>query len=314
MAKPAVAITMGDPLGIGPEIVIKSMAHSEVFDACEPVIVGNRNILKKAAEIQNLAETFEKVKDSIVDVYTEENMTRKAAGKAAFEYIDKAVSLCVNKRADAIATAPINKEHLKEAHIPYIGHTEIMAGLTNTNDPLTMFETNSLRIFFLSRHVSLIEACSLVKKDRIYEYILKCDNALKKLGVDKGTMAIAALNPHSGEGGMFGMEEIEEILPAVNMAKADGIDVEGPISADSIFHLAHIGRYNSVLSMYHDQGHIASKTLDFEGTISLTIGLPFLRTSVDHGTAMDIAWKGIANERSMVEAILVAAKYAPKYK
>lgn len=313
MAKPAVAITMGDPLGIGPEIVIKSMAHIEVFEVCKPIIVGSRSILKKAAELQNLVETYEKVEESIVDVYTEENITQKAAGKAAFEYVNKAVSLCMDKRTDAIATAPINKEHLKEANIPYIGHTEILAGLTNTDDPLTMFETDSLRIFFLSRHVSLIEACNLVKKERIYQYISRCDNALKKLGVDKGTMAVAALNPHSGEGGMFGREEIEEIIPAVNMAKTDGIDVVGPISADSVFHLAHIGRYNSVLSMYHDQGHIASKTMDFEGTISLTIGLPFLRTSVDHGTAMDIAWKGIANERSMVEAILVAAKYAPKY-
>lgn len=165
MAKPAVAITMGDPLGIGPEIVIKSMAHIEVFEVCKPIIVGSRSILKKAAELQNLVETYEKVEESIVDVYTEENITQKAAGKAAFEYINKAVSLCMDKRTDAIATAPINKEHLKEANIPYIGHTEILAGLTNTDDPLTMFETDSLRIFFLSRHVSLIEACNLVKRN-----------------------------------------------------------------------------------------------------------------------------------------------------
>lgn len=314
LAKPTIAVTMGDPLGIGPEIVIKSMAHMEIFDACNPILVGNRKTLERAAKVTNLVDIYERIKDSIVDVYTDENVTQEVAGKAAYDYIDKAVSLCLENNADAMATAPINKEHLKEANVPYIGHTEILAGLTNTDDPLTMFETDSLRIFFLSRHVSLLEACRLVKKERIHKYILKCDNALKRLGVDKGTMAVAALNPHCGEGGMFGKEEIEEIIPAVNAANQEGINVVGPIGADSVFHLAHMGRFNAVLSLYHDQGHIASKTLDFEGTISLTIGLPFLRTSVDHGTAMDIAWRGVASERSMVEAILVAAKYAPKYK
>lgn len=235
------------------------------------------------------------------------------AGKAAFEYIKASTELCLRKETDSVATAPISKENLRLGKINYIGHTEIYAGLTNTNDPLTMFETGSLRVFFLSRHVSLKDAIELVKKDRLTEYIIKCQKALKNLGITEGTMAVASLNPHSGENGMFGNEEISEIIPAVNEARKSGFNVVGPISADSVFHLAQTGRYNAVLSLYHDQGHIATKTLDFEGTISLTIGLPFLRTSVDHGTAPDIAWKGIAKERSMVEAIKLSAKYALSY-
>ena len=175
-----------------------------------------------------------------------------------------------------------------------------------------MFEVDGLRVFFLTRHMSLREACDAVKKDRVLEYIRRCTKALQQLGV-KGKMAVAGLNPHSGEHGLFGWEEVKEIAPAVAQAQQEGYDVVGPIGPDSVFHQALQGRYQAVLSLYHDQGHIATKTYDFERTIAVTLDMPFLRTSVDHGTAFDIAGKGIVSDISMIEAIRLAAKYAPNF-
>lgn len=220
------------------------------------------------------------------------------------------MKLALDGRVDAVATTPINKESLKAGGINYIGHTEIFGALTETKDPLTMFETRGLRIFFLTRHVSLREMLEMIKKERIIEYVKRCTKALKQLGVENGTMAVAGLNPHSGEHGLFGWEEEEEIVPAIEELKAEGYDVEGPVGADSVFYQAAEGKYNSVLSLYHDQGHIAAKTLDFHRTIAVTCGMPILRTSVDHGTAFDIAGTGKASEVSMIEAIKVAARYA----
>ena len=217
------------------------------------------------------------------------------------------------REVDAVATTPINKESLKAGNINFIGHTEIFGALTNTEDPLTMFEVRGMRVFFLTRHVSLREACDLVTKDRIKDYVKRCKDMLKTLGVSEGTMAVAGLNPHSGEHGLFGYEEVNHVTPAVEELREEGYDVVGPIGADSVFHLALQGRFNSVLSLYHDQGHIATKTLGFDRTIAITGGMPILRTSVDHGTAMDIAGKGIASEISMVEAILLGAKYSPNF-
>jgi 4-hydroxythreonine-4-phosphate dehydrogenase len=234
-------------------------------------------------------------------------------GKAAFQYIQKSIELANEGLVDAVATTPINKESLRAGDINFIGHTEIFGELTNTEDPLTMFETNGMRIFFLTRHVSLRDMLDLIKKERIKDYVKRCLIALEKLGVKDGTMAIAGLNPHSGEHGLFGWEEVNEVTPAIEELQAEGYKVVGPIGADSVFHQAAIGRYNSVLSLYHDQGHIAAKTLDFEKTISITNGMPILRTSVDHGTAFDIAGKGIVSAVSMIEAILLAAKYAPSF-
>ena len=202
---------------------------------------------------------------------------------------------------------------MRAGGINYIGHTEIFGALTGTEDPLTMFETNGMRVFFLTRHVSLREMLDMITKERIKDYVKRCLEAMKRLGVTDGTMAIAGLNPHSGEHGLFGWEEVNEITPAVEELKAEGYDVVGPIGADSVFHQAALGKYNSVLSLYHDQGHIATKTLDFERTIAITNGMPILRTSVDHGTAFDIAGKGIVSAVSMIEAILLAAKYAPNF-
>jgi 4-hydroxythreonine-4-phosphate dehydrogenase len=234
-------------------------------------------------------------------------------GRAAYEYIAKSIELANEGKVDAVTTTAINKESLRAGGINYIGHTEIFGALTGTGDPLTMFETNGMRIFFLTRHVSLREMLDLVTKDRIKDYVKRCMKALEKLGVTEGTMAIAGLNPHSGEHGLFGWEEVNEITPAVEELRAEGYNVTGPIGADSVFHQAAMGKYNSVLSLYHDQGHIAAKTLDFERTIAITNGMPILRTSVDHGTAFDIAGKGVASAVSLIEAIRLAAKYAPHY-
>ena len=216
------------------------------------------------------------------------------------------------KKVDAVATTPINKESLREGGVPYIGHTEIYEDISGVKDPLTMFEVDKLRVFFLSRHVSLKDAIDLVKYDRVLDYIERSMEALEKLGV-KGQMAVAGLNPHSGEGGLFGMEEVEEIIPAIEEAQRRGYDVVGPIGADSVFSIGLQGRYGCVLSLYHDQGHIATKTYDFERTISLTNSMPFLRTSVDHGTAYTRAGKNTASSVSMIDAVKLAAKYAPNF-
>ena len=309
-----IAITMGDPCGIGPEIVLKAAADPEIRNLCHPLIVGNPKILQYTAKQLNIQLDSSFWSENVYAIEGEVILSKEIgtvcakAGQMAFECIKTATELVSKAEVYAVATAPINKEALRAAQIPYIGHTEIFGALTGVTDPLTMFETLGLRVFFLSRHVSLREACSMVTKSRLLDYIRRCTDALKGIGVCEGKMAVAGLNPHSGEHGLFGTEE-EAIYEAVAEATAHGYHVEGPISADSVFHLAKIGRYNSVLSLYHDQGHIATKTLDFERTIAITHGLPFLRTSVDHGTAFDIAGKGIASAVSMKEAIRLAAKY-----
>lgn len=321
---------MGDPAGIGPEIVVKALQKNEIYQVCRPVVIGDAKVMEKAARVCNISANINIIdscadaqyKTGVINVIDLNNIDLKELkygavqaqnGKAAFEYIKKSVELALTNEILAIATTPINKPALKAANVDFIGHTEILAGLTNTSDPLTMFEVKGMRVFFLTRHVSLRKACDMVTKERLLDYIDRCTEALKSLGITEGTMAVAGLNPHSGDNGLFGTEDDEFIKPAVTTAKERGYNVEGPIGADSVFHLALIGRYNSVLSLYHDQGHIATKTLDFERTIAITLGLPFLRTSVDHGTAYDIAGKGIASEVSMVEAILLAAKYSEPY-
>lgn len=330
MKKSRIAIPIGDPAGVGPEIVAKSLASKEVFDTAECVVVGDKAVMENAIRITGTGLDIHVIEEPEDGDYREGvlnlidlknvDMERFAfgkvngmCGKAAYGYIAKSIELANERKVEAVATTPINKESLHAGDIPYIGHTEIFGALTGTEDPLTMFETNGLRVFFLTRHVSLREMLDMITKDRIKDYVKRCTKALEKLGVTDGTMAIAGLNPHSGEHGLFGWEEVEEIIPAVEELKAEGYNVAGPIGADSVFHQAALGRYSSVLSLYHDQGHIATKTLDFEKTIAITNGMPILRTSVDHGTAFDIAGKGIVSEVSMVEAILLAAKYAPNF-
>ncbi|HIE01454.1 MAG TPA: 4-hydroxythreonine-4-phosphate dehydrogenase PdxA [Thiotrichaceae bacterium] len=330
MKKPFIAITQGDPAGIGPEIVVKSLSNPKVYQVSQPLVIGDKNVIANALSLCHKTthiHIVEKPQDGkyelgTLDLIDLQNIdlsqlqmgtVQAMCGQAAYDYIEKAVKLAMAGEVQALATTPINKESLRAAQIEQIGHTEILAELSQTRDPLTMFEVQGMRIFFLSRHVSLRQACSLVTKERVLEYIIRCTQALKKLGITEGTMAVAGLNPHSGEHGLFGEEEVNQVEPAVKEAQAQGYNVVGPIGADSVFHQTLHGKYNAVLSLYHDQGHIAAKTLDFEKTISITNGLPFLRTSVDHGTAFDIAGKGIASESGMTEAILLAAKYTDKY-
>ncbi|MBM6684394.1 4-hydroxythreonine-4-phosphate dehydrogenase PdxA [Faecalicatena contorta] len=330
MSKPLIAVTMGDPAGVGPEIVAKSLASEAVTEVADCVIVGDKKCMENAIRIvgadleirviQKPSEgQYEKGIMNLIDLDNvnmdvfEFGKVSGMCGKAAYDYIAKSIELANAGEVDAVSTTPINKEALKAGDIHFIGHTEIFGALTGTEDPLTMFETNGMRVFFLTRHVSLRQMLDMIKKDRIVDYVVRCTEALKRLGVKEGTMAIAGLNPHSGEHGLFGWEEVEEIIPAIEELKKMGYDVAGPIGADSVFHQAAIGKYNSVLSLYHDQGHIATKTLDFEKTIAITNGMPILRTSVDHGTAFDIAGTGKVSAVSMIEAIRLAAKYAPHF-
>lgn len=330
MAKPLIAVTMGDPAGIGPEIVARTIDDKEIFNIARCIVIGDRKIMEKAIQIvgadlkihvtDNPAEgDYSEGVLNLIDLDNinmdqfEYGKVSAMCGQAAYDYIAKSIEITMSGQADAVATTPINKESLHAAEVPFIGHTEIFGALTGTEDPLTMFETNGLRVFFLTRHKSLKDMLDDIKKDRIIDYVQRCTEALRKLGVNEGTMAVAGLNPHSGEHGLFGWEEVNEIAPAVEELKKQGYDVAGPVPADSVFHQAAMGKYNSVLSLYHDQGHIATKTLDFDRTISITNGMPILRTSVDHGTAFDIAGKGIAGAVSMKEAVRLAAKYAPYF-
>lgn len=325
-----IAIPMGDAAGIGPEITVKSLAKKEIYGMCNPLVIGDADVIKKAIEVTETglnvnivaAPNEGKYEFGTVDVLDMNNIDIDAlqpgqvqaqCGQAAFEFIKKSVELAMNDDVAAIATTPINKESLKAAGVPYIGHTEMLEDLGGAPDPLTMFQVNGMRIFFLTRHVSLKDAIDQMTKERVRDYLNRCDKALQRLGVENRKLAVAGLNPHSGEGGLFGMEEVNEIAPGVVAAKEDGIDAYGPVPADSVFFQALNGKYDAVLSLYHDQGHIAAKMTDFHRTISITNGLPFLRTSVDHGTAFDIAWKNIAASVSMEECIKLAAEYAPKF-
>ena len=331
MRLPILAIPMGDPSGIGPEIIVKALNDKQINMICKPIVIGEPDILEKAKKLSNISKKINPINDvsdnryksNMINVIPQNNITlsqlvpgsiQATSGKAAYNYIKTAVEISIHNKCDAIVTPPIHKEALKYAGIPDIGHTEILANLTDTSDPLTVFEVSNLRIFFLSRHVSLRNSCQLVTQERITKYIKRCIKSISELELENNKFAVAGLNPHCSDGGLFGNEEEEEIIPAIKKVQQEGYNVIGPIGADSIFHLAMKNNWSGVLSLYHDQGHIAAKTYDFEKTISLTLGLPFLRTSVDHGTAFDIAWQGKAQAVSMIEAIKKAAHYSLTYK
>ncbi|MEY9870405.1 4-hydroxythreonine-4-phosphate dehydrogenase [Peribacillus sp. B2I2] len=325
-----IAIPMGDAAGIGPEISMKSLAKQEIYDVCKPLVIGDSAVLEKAISIVEANLKINEVNSpaegkyefGTVDVMNLNNIdmdkleygqVSAQCGQGAFEYIKKSVELALAGEVKALATTPINKESLKAAKVPYIGHTEMLEDLAGSDDPLTMFEVNGMRIFFLTRHLSLKDAIGQMTKERVRDYLIRCDKALQRLGVENRKFAVAGLNPHSGEGGLFGWEEVEQIKPGIEAAVKDGINAVGPVPADSVFFQALNGKYDAVLSLYHDQGHIAAKMTDFHRTISITNGLPFLRTSVDHGTAFDIAGKNIAASVSMEECIKLAAQYAPNF-
>lgn len=325
-----IAIPMGDAAGIGPEITVKALVDQMVQEKARCIVVGDKNVLAQAIDFCGLELNINVVEEPGEGNYEPGTMNlidlgnismdrlkmgevQGMTGQASYDYIKKATQLCLDKKADALTTTAINKESLKAAGVPFIGHTEIIGALTKTKNPLTLFQVHNLRVFFLSRHLSLRAACDFVTRENLAEFIDRCIAALEVLGVKNPYIAIAGLNPHSGEHGLFGREEVDAVIPAVTEARKRGINIDGPIGADSVFHFALKGAYDAVLSLYHDQGHIATKMVDFEKTISITIGLPMLRTSVDHGTALDIAGKGIASPVSMIEAIRLAIEYAPKY-
>lgn len=325
--RPVIAATMGDPSGIGPEITVKTLMNPMIYDVCKPFIIGNVEILSKAAELSNLSPVFHRInspKEALfsfgtIDVLDPGNYdasgiefskVQAKAGAMAFDYIKKSIELGLAKEIDAVSTAPINKAALKAADIHFIGHTEIYADLTHAEYALTMFNVYKLRVFFVSRHKSLKDAIDYANKENVLRMIRNINTEFIKLGFEHPKIAVAALNPHGGEGGMFGTEEITSLIPAVEEAQRLGINAVGPVPADSVFNLGKQGRYDCILSLYHDQGHIACKTLDFEKSVTLTLGLPFMRSSVDHGTAFDIAGKGIANGASMIESTRVLAEYS----
>ncbi len=332
--KPVIVVPMGDPAGVGPEISVAAAAEfitNKTFqESCTVVIVGHKEALASAAKVMNVSTPIIAVKEDLSDLSENsinvldlpETVDMSAlrmgevqgeCGKAAFTYIKKSVDLCMEGKAQALATTPINKESFKAGGVNYIGHTEVLADLTNSHDPLTMFQVHDLRVFFLTRHLSLAQACEAVREERVLDYLQRCNKALKQLGIANPSIAVAGLNPHCGEHGLFGNEEDTQLVPAIEKANDLGLNTSGPYPADSVFHFALGGRWDAVLSLFHDQGHIATKMVDFHRTISLTLGMPILRTSVDHGTAFDIAGKGIVSAVSMVEAIRLAALYAPYY-
>ncbi|MDG4549995.1 MAG: 4-hydroxythreonine-4-phosphate dehydrogenase PdxA [Candidatus Contendobacter sp.] len=331
MKRGIIGIPLGDIAGIGPEIVVKALADPAVHQAARPLVIGEAGALRRALRVTGLDLTLRIVTDpaqgqyqpGVIDLVDLANVNAEqvafgrvqaAAGRAAYEFIERAVALCQAGQMNALATTPINKEAFKAAGIHDIGHTELLGRLTGTHDPLTLFQVFDLKVFFLSRHVSLARAIQLVTRQRVLDYLRRCARALEAIGFPHPRLAVAGLNPHGGEHGLFGDEEGRELEPAIADARALGIDVAGPIAADSVFHLALRGAFDAVLSLYHDQGHIATKMVDFQRTIAVTLGLPFVRASVDHGTAFDLAGTGAANALSMMEAIRLAAVYAPRYR
>jgi 4-hydroxythreonine-4-phosphate dehydrogenase len=329
-AKPIIGVTVGDPAGVGPEISLKALLEPSVINSCRPVLIGDLSVLKKVSERLGfhfnfrVLESPSEVKDenksiNIVDLRSIDidklavGAASAESGWASIQYIKRAVEYALKGEINAIATAPINKKAVNMAGSKHLGHTEILAALCGVEEPLTMFWVKDMKIFFLTRHVPLIEAIKAVKKDKIVGMTIKVERALRWLRIEKPRIAIAALNPHASDDGLMGSEEIEEVIPAVKELQGMGLNVVGPVPADSVFHKALEHEYDAVLSLYHDQGHIAAKTLDFYGAVAVTLGLPFIRTSVDHGTAYDIAWRGIANPRSLIEAIKLAAKLSKIY-
>jgi 4-hydroxythreonine-4-phosphate dehydrogenase len=271
-------------------------------------LVGYPSPLAKRTSFDDLQDP--RSNNEVLHIEMDENVPRAcesaAAGRHTYQILSTCTALCLEQRAVGVVTCPINKASLKKAGYEKQGHTELLAELVGVTSVETVFSLDRLKIFFLSRHVSLRDAISLIKRGSVLAALLRMDRSMKSLGIPAPRLGVPGLNPHCGEGGLFGREEIEEILPAIEEARRQGLDVEGPIGADSVYHLGLQGRFDAILSLYHDQGHIASKTRDFYQTVTLSLGLPFVRTSVDHGTGFDIAWRGRANPKSLVQAVELA--------
>ena len=336
--RPLIGISVGDPAGIGPEITAKALSLPEIYDLCRPLVVAEAVMMKEAVKFSGLdlrihtifspAEGLYQL--GTLDVLDMRNIGTKTikhkvisadCGRASFEYVKKVIELALAKEIDATVTGPINKEAINLAGFHYSGHTEIYADLTQTKVYAMMLVHEQFRVIHVSTHVSLREACDRVKKDRVYRVIMLGYDAGKRLGVKNPNIAVAGLNPHAGESGMFGREEIEEIRPAIKQAQKEGLNVEGPIPPDTVFSKMQGGQYDLVVVMYHDQGHIPTKLIGFQyddrtktwgsmSGVNITCGLPIIRVSVDHGTAFGKAGEGRANPESMIQAIKLATQLA----
>jgi 4-hydroxythreonine-4-phosphate dehydrogenase len=334
--KPLIGVTLGDPAGIGPEIVLKAMTDPRVRERLTPVLFGDRIVLEQAmtqtglflplqcigsaADLARLepagaeddsalAPVLPLVDPGFITAPVEMGRVDGRCGHAAFGYIRTAIEWALADSLAALTTAPINKASLQLGGVAYIDHTEMLAGLTASRKPMTLFVVDNLRIFFLTKHIPLRRVSELLSIEGVAEGLVESDRGLRQLGLSRRRIALAALNPHAGDSGLFGDEEEQILAPAVEAARGCGLEVQGPVPADSVFHQCSQGEFDAVLSLYHDQGHIAAKTLDFHRTVSFTLGLPFLRTTPDHGTAFAIAGKNQANPTSLIEALLAAARY-----
>lgn len=328
MHKPIIAVTMGDPAGIGPEICVKALTSPEIGLLAKCLVVGDRKSIREALKIAKIANieinsirkiSEAKFQPSTVDVLDLDNVgiarlkvgqVSKVAGKAAVEYVEAAVTLALNGKVDAIATGPINKEAINKAGYKFQGHTELLAARTGAKNTAMLFVSSSLWVMLATTHIALRDVSKNLDRKKIVNLIKLAHETLFKVKGKKPKIGVAGLNPHAGEAGLFGDEEIKIIQPAVDEAKKLGIQVKGPISPDAIFYLANVGMFDLVLAMYHDQGLIPLKLLSFNKSVNVTVGLPIIRTSVDHGTGFDIAGKGWANPQSMIEAIKVAVHFS----
>lgn len=329
--KPIVGITMGDAAGVGPEIILKSLQNQEIYNICHPLVIGDRNILERAKAFVNSDLKIESISDETIEELSFEHGTvycidlnllkddlpigqvSSDAGHAAFEYLAKAIDLANNHKIDAICTAPLNKEALHKGGHLYPGHTEILAELTNTEEFSMMLSAPNLKVIHVTTHVGILDAVKSINPERVYRVIKLAHETLIKSGIKNPKIAVCGINPHAGENGLFGYgEEEEKIIPGVEKAKEEGITVVGPLPADTLFFRTVRGDFDIVVAMYHDQGHGPVKVLGLDAGVNITVGLPIIRTSVDHGTAFDIAGKGIADEKSLMEAIRQAVELAPK--
>ena len=317
---PVIGITMGDPAGIGPEICIKALSDASILKTCRPVVIGDRELLERTKKLLGSEIRFQNADEDIVKavtVVTPEDarppfpiaIDAAKSGQASARYIEMAVELWRNSEIDAIATAPISKKALSLGGYPFPGHTEFLAHLTDTKKVVMSFFAGNLRVALLSTHISLRDAIEKVTSENLTELIIFTSHELQRLLRRRPKIAVAGLNPHASEGGLFGREEATAIIPAINECNSvHGIDVYGPFSPDTIFLRAFRGEFDAVVALYHDQATVPVKSLSFGSAVNVTLGLPLIRTSVDHGTAFDIAGKGVADASSMIAAIRLAAE------
>jgi 4-hydroxythreonine-4-phosphate dehydrogenase len=326
---PTIAITMGDAAGIGPEIIMKALARLEARTICRPLVIGDARRLALAAKLVGVQlkvssralpgdarfapGTVECIDLALVPEDLPFGATSAIAGEAAFRFIERAVRIVEAGEAQAICTAPLSKEALQAAGHRYPGHTELLAALTNTPEVSMMLVAPKLRVIHVTTHIGLLDAIARIDAPLVERVIARAHETLTRAGLSRPRIGVCAINPHAGENGLFGRgEEAEKIEPAIRNSLARGWDVRGPLPADTLFYLAARGDFDIVVAMYHDQGHGPIKVLGLESGVNITVGLPVVRTSVDHGTAFDIAGKGVADERSLVEALRQAAALAAR--